>query len=266
MKVIVITGSTRGIGFGLAEAFLSRSCAVVVSGRTATGVAAAVEKLQAEDATRQILGIPCDVSDFEQVQQLWDETVSQFGQVDIWINNAGLSGPQNLLWEQPPETAQVVVNTNLLGVIYGAKVAINGMLTQGSGAIYNMEGMGSDGRMHTGLSLYGMSKYGLKYLNDALAKEAKDTPILIGALRPGMVITALVLDQYRDRPDDWQKIKPIFNIIADRVETVTPWLADRMLANNKSGVRFNWSSTLKIMGRFITAPLNKRDIFTDIEI
>ncbi len=266
MKVVVITGSTRGIGFGLAEAFLARGCAVIVSGRTPEGVTAAVDKLQAQDQNRPILGVACDVSNFEQVQNLWDSAVAQFGQVDIWVNNAGLSGPQHMLWEQQPETAQTVVNTNLLGVIYGAKVAMNGMLPQGSGAIYNMEGMGSDGRMHAGLTLYGMSKYGLKYFTDALVKEAEETSILIGALRPGMVVTELVTDQYRGRPADWQRVERIFNIIADRVETVTPWLADRMLANQKSGVRFNWSSTWKILGRFITAPFKKRDIFADIEI
>ena len=266
MKVVVITGSTRGIGFGLAESFLARGCAVVVSGRRPEGVAEAAQKLQAVDQDRQILGVSCDVGDFDQVQHLWDKTVERFGRVDIWINNAGLSGPQHLLWEQSVQTAQAVVNTNLLGVIYGAKVAMTGMLDQGAGAIYNMEGMGSDGRMHPGLTLYGMSKYGLKYLSDALVKEAKNTPIIVGALRPGMVVTALILDQYHDRPDEWRKVEKIFNIIADRVETVTPWLADRILANQKSGVRINWSSSWKLMGRFISSPFKKRNIFEGIEI
>ena len=266
MKIIVITGSTRGIGFGLAEAFLARGCAVVVSGRTPAGIAEAVQKLQAVDQDRQILGVNCDVRDFDQVQLLWNESVSRFGRVDIWINNAGLSGPQNLLWEQSVPIAREVVNTNLLGVIYGAKVAMTGMLEQGSGAIYNMEGMGSDGRIHSGLTLYGMSKYGLKYLTDALAKEAQESPIIIGALRPGMVATALLLDQYRGQPDEWQKVEKIFNIIADRVETVTPWLADRILSNQKSGVRIKWSSSWKLFSRFLVSPFKKRNIFEGMEV
>ena len=85
-------------------------------------------------------------------------------------------------------------------MIYGSQVAIRGMLTQGFGAIYNMEGMGSDGRTHDGLALYGTTKYALKYFTDALVLETKETPLIVGALRPGMVITEMVTDQYAGQP------------------------------------------------------------------
>ena len=120
--------------------------------------------------------------------------------------------------------------------------------------------------MRAGLTLYGMSKCGLKYFNDAVAKEANGTPIVIGALQPGMVATDFILEPYRGKPEEWQKVKKIFNVIADRVETVTPWLADKMLANQRSGVRFTWSSNLRLLGKFAVALLGKRDIFADIEM
>jgi short-subunit dehydrogenase len=148
-------------------------------------------------------------------------------------------------------------------VIFGSQVALNGMLDQGFGGIYNIEGMGSDGRSHDGLSLYGATKYGMNYFNDALAKEASDTPIIVGALRPGMVVTDLVLDQYKNRPEDWDRVKRIFNIIADRVEVVTPWLADRILANQKNGVRINFSSGWTLLGRTLSMPFSKRDVFSN---
>lgn len=266
MKVVVITGSNRGIGFGLAQAFLVRGCAVVIAGRKQASVAKAVETLEAANPACQVLGVECDVTDYGQMQQLWEQAIARFGQVDIWINNAGISGPSQPLWAQTPETAHAVINTNLVGVIYGTQVAMQGMLQQGFGAIYSMEGLGSDGRMRAGLTLYGMSKCGLKYFNDAVAKEAKGTPILIGALQPGMVATDFILEPYRGKPEEWQKVKKIFNVIADRVETVTPWLVDKMLANQRSGVRFTWSSTLRLLGKFAVALLGKRDIFADIEM
>jgi short-subunit dehydrogenase len=74
-----------------------------------------------------------------------------------------------------------------LGVIYGSRIATAGMLAQGHGSIYNMEGMGSDGRKHSGLALYGTTKYAIAYFTDCLAQELKDTPLVVGALRPGMV-------------------------------------------------------------------------------
>jgi NAD(P)-dependent dehydrogenase (short-subunit alcohol dehydrogenase family) len=135
------------------------------------------------------------------------------------------------------------------------------MLSQGFGAIYNMEGAGSDGRNHQGMSLYGTTKYGLKYLNDVLAQELNNTGIILGALRPGMVITDFVLKMYEKRPEDLERVKPIFNIIADRVDVVAPWLADRILSNKKNGARINYTSRLKILARFLSMPFIKRDVF-----
>ena len=265
MRVVVITGSSRGIGFGLASAFLQRGCGVVVSGSTPESTKKAVESLSVVKDDNRLLGVPCDVRNPSEVQALWDQAVSRFGQVDIWVNNAGLSGPAVKLWEQEPEDLRQVVHTNLLGVVYGSQVAIRGMMAQGFGQIYSLEGLGSDGRWVAGLSLYGTTKYGLKYLNDALVKETKGTPIIIGALRPGMVVTDLILEPYRNKPEDWQRIKPIFNIIAERVEQVAPWLVDRMLTNQKTGVRLNFSPGWKLILRFLSSPFKRRDIFWDFK-
>ncbi len=261
MKTIVITGSTRGIGYGLADAFLDLGCAVTVSGRTAAAVEGAVVALSAKHPPENVFGHPCDVTHFDQVQGLWDAASACFGRIDVWINNAGISNFQMPVWEYPPELIEAVIGTNLVGAMYGARVALKGMLAQGSGSLYNMEGLGSDGRRVPGLTLYGTTKSGLRYLTDALVEETKDTPILVGALRPGMVMTELVTRQYGDRPEDWERVKRIFNILADRVETVAPWLARRVLDNERTGVRFNWLSRTKLMMRFLTAPFAKRTLF-----
>jgi NAD(P)-dependent dehydrogenase (short-subunit alcohol dehydrogenase family) len=263
MKHIVITGSTRGIGYGLADAFLGLDCSVTISGRAQSDVDQAGTKLSARHSAERILGLACDVRQPDQIQALWDQSTARFQKIDIWINNAGYSGPQMAAWKMPPEKAKEVIDTNLLGVMYGCMVAVQKMLEQGFGAIYNMEGMGSDGRMHEGLTYYGTSKYGLRYFNDSLAKEIVESPLVIGSLRPGMVATELLTKQYDDRPEDWERDKRIFNILADRVETVTPWLAKRILENKKSGVRISWSSPLKIMGRFLVSPFHKRDVFSE---
>ena len=88
----------------------------------------------------------CDVTDYEQVQALWDAAVARFGQVDIWINNAGIANTLTPFWELPPSLMQSVVQTNILGSMYGTSVALRGMLKQGYGALYNMEGFGSRGK------------------------------------------------------------------------------------------------------------------------
>ena len=115
MKHVVITGSTRGIGLGLAREFLKLECSLTISGRDYENVEQVVSELSLDFASDQILGVACDVRDPEDVQTLWNESVGRCGKVDIWINNAGYSGPQIPAWEIEPEKAKEVIETNLLG-------------------------------------------------------------------------------------------------------------------------------------------------------
>jgi NAD(P)-dependent dehydrogenase (short-subunit alcohol dehydrogenase family) len=263
VKTVVITGSTQGIGYGLADAFLALGCAVTVSGRSQEAVDKAVAELSAKHAAERISGYPCDVRKYQQVQALWEAAEGHFGHVDIWVNNAGIGHAQVDFWELSPERIEAVVSTNVLGTLYGSKVAVQGMLAQGFGAIYNMEGLGSrgGGPRVQGTLVYAASKAALRYFDEALAQEIRDTPLLVGALNPGMVATDLVTKPYEGRPEEWERARRIFNIIADRVETVAPWLACQMLDNQKKGARIAWSSWWKVMGRFLASPFRKRELF-----
>ncbi|MFN2234085.1 MAG: SDR family NAD(P)-dependent oxidoreductase, partial [Anaerolineales bacterium] len=84
----------------------------------------------------------------------------------------------------------------------------------------------------------------------------------VSTLSPGMVITDLILEQYEKDPQGLEDAKKIFNVLADKVETVTPWLADQVLRNDKSGAEIKWLTTTKLMTRFATARFNKRDLFS----
>jgi NAD(P)-dependent dehydrogenase (short-subunit alcohol dehydrogenase family) len=262
-KAIVITGSTRGIGFGLAEAFLNLGCHVVVCGRTEARTQATVDLLGGRFGVNAVHGHPCDVTDLDQVQALWDAAVVRYGRVDIWINNAGISHNQASLWEMDRETIDAVTATNLTGTLYGCKVALAGMVGRGGGAIYNMEGLGSAGPVVGGLAVYAASKSAVRTLTKARAKQVEGTPVLVGALSPGMVITDLLMrDRERD-PAAFERAKRIYRILADRVETVTPWLARRALDNEKNGATIAWLTTPKSSWRFLTAALSRRDPFAD---
>ena len=147
---VVITGSTRGLGFCLAREFLSRGCAVVISGRSNGAVDAALSTLRRDFPSADIHGFPCDTGEPAQVQALWDKAAAALGRVDHWINNAGIGQPQQLIWELAPDAMEQVVRTDLLGVLYGARVAMQGMMRQNGGAIWLMEGHGSDGSHQEG--------------------------------------------------------------------------------------------------------------------
>jgi short-subunit dehydrogenase len=115
--------------------------------------------------------------------------------------------------------------------------------------------------LRNGMSIYGSSKRAVNYFTEALVKELAGQPVKVGSLSPGMVITDLVSDQYKDRPEDFERAKRVFNLLGDRVENVTAHLAEQILANDKSGAALRHVSTTRMMTRMITGKLRKRDLF-----
>ena len=257
MGVVVITGSTRGIGLGLARAFLELGESVVVSGRTQGAVDRAIEELGGGD---KVAGAPCDVTDLAPVQGLWDAAVDAFGGVDVWINNAGIANTVGKVWELEADELERVVRTNVSGAMLGCKVAIAGMIEQGRGAVYNIEGLGSDGRKVEGLATYGTTKRGVAYLTEALAAEVKGTPVIVGGIRPGMVITDMLMDGLPEAGAERDRYVKVYDTLADRVETVAPWVAERVLGNRKNGRVISWLSGGKVMWRFATAGITGRKV------
>jgi len=257
MKTIVITGSTRGIGFSLAKAFLRHECRVVISGRSKKSINSSLKKLAEDFPSGQITGIACDVKDYQQVRALWDQAAEKFGSIDIWINNAGISNQQNPPWEVSADELRNVVETNLLGELFGTKVAVSGFKKQGYGALYNMEGMGArNNRSVKGLSIYGASKAAIGYFNQAAAAEIETPNIFICALQPGMILTDMVMNQYESKQEEWQKVEGILRMISSGVDESASWLAEKILTNKKNGKRIQYGGMLRILGRMIRGKLN----------
>ena len=258
---VVITGSTKGIGLGLAREFLARGHDVVVSSRAAVAVANAVAELRSAFPQRKVTGQACDVVAYDQVQALWDAAVAAHGGVDIWINNAGRDNAKLPFHELPPDEYVQTVNTNLVGLMHCNRVAIAGMYAQGSGMIWNMEGFGSDGQVRATLAPYGSTKYALRYFTKAMIGELKDSPVKVGYLSPGMVVTELLVQPPGRRAKDWERTKKILNILADTVETVTPWLVEGMLREHgRHGAAVRWLTTPKVLWRFLSSGFRKRDV------
>jgi NAD(P)-dependent dehydrogenase (short-subunit alcohol dehydrogenase family) len=263
---VVITGGARGIGYGLAKAFLARGASVVISGRALATVDAAVAALEADSRAKgdaagnkgKILGAACDVRDYDSVRRLWDFSEGAFGKVDIWINNAGLGQPQTDIEGLDTSLIKDIFATNCAGALFGSKVALMGMKKRGSGAIYNMEGLGSKGGLIRGMTAYGASKRALAYITDSLAKEAAGTGLIVGALMPGMTVTDLITKEYEGKPEEWAKVRKIFDILSDTVDTIAPWLVDRMLKNRRNGARIVWLTGGKAAWRFLSSPFVKR--------
>ncbi len=263
MARIVITGSSRGIGYGMALAFRARGHDVMLSARRQTIVDDAVARLAAAPGSGRVAGIAADVTDRAAVQALWDGAAATLGGVDIWINNAGVTGPKRDFAALDDAAIGAVIDTNIWGVMHGTRIALAGMMVQGSGKIFNFEGFGSDGMTAPGLTIYGMTKRAVTYFTKSLNKEIKGAPVLVGTISPGIVITDLIEESRDEDPAKWEKTKRMYNILADRVEDVAPWLADAVLAADKPGAAIRWLTTGKAARRFLLQPLVRRKVMPD---
>jgi short-subunit dehydrogenase len=263
MKTVVITGSSKGIGLGLAEAFLERGCNVVLSSRTKAKIYAEYERLRGKYGSKRLAACSCDVTEVEPLRKLWKTAKDKFGTVEVWINNAGIANTTRPLWEMDSSEIPRVVNTNMIGVIYGTQVALRGMLDQGGGQIYNTEGFGSDDMVLSGLSVYGATKRGLRYFSASVAEEVKELPVQVGTISPGIVLTDFLFDDVRKMtPEKREQAKSIYNMLGDEVETVTPWLADEILKNEENGRRIIWLDEDRTNAYMADEDRMARDIFS----
>ncbi len=264
MKTVIITGSTKGIGRGLAENFLKRGCRVVVSSRTEADVASVTAELANEYGSDNVAGQVCDITSADAIKALWDAGKNAFGSVDIWINNAGMSVKRLPLHETSVSDIENIVAANLTGILLANSIVSGAMIEQGHGQIWNMEGFGSGGEAQPGMVSYGATKRAVNYINKAMQKDIKGTPVQVCTLSPGIVVTDLLVGDYDLNSPQWEKSKKIFNILGDTVDTVTPYLVDGVLSTTKSGAKVAWLTTGKAMLRFMTDGFNKRDLFKDL--
>jgi NAD(P)-dependent dehydrogenase (short-subunit alcohol dehydrogenase family) len=248
----VITGSTKGIGYALAQELVRRGHAVVVTGRTQAAVDEAVEKLglQARSGGRAT-GQVVDVSDPASVEALWGAAVSALGAVDLWVNNAGVAYTMRTIAETTPDEVSTMVSTNMLGTIYGSQVALRGLSANGGGQLFNVLGGGSDGTVRPGMGVYSTTKRGLDMFTKALVKEVDGTNVRVGQVRPGILITDGWLREAATTPESVSSQRKMLNILSDHVDVVAPYLVEKMLASAKNGDEISWLTTGRMMKKFM---------------
>lgn len=249
-KTIVITGSTRGIGYGLATEFLKAGHQVVINGRSVVKVAQAVAELK--NINSDVAGVTGNVNEPETHVKLTEKAVSVFGKIDIWINNAGISQPHRWFRDIDDEDLKNILEINVYGMMLGTKTATNFMLKQGFGKIFNIEGFGSDGRMMDKLTLYGTTKRAVNYFTKSVSKEMKGSPVQIGILSPGMVRTEFLIDTKNERnPQEEKQFKKVYDLLAEDRDVVTKFLAPRVLKSTKNYDRINFLTKGRLIKKLV---------------
>jgi NAD(P)-dependent dehydrogenase (short-subunit alcohol dehydrogenase family) len=258
-KVAVITGSTRGLGLAITQSYAAEGAAVVVSSRSTDAVRNTVDLLKISGF--QAAGLAVDVGNLEQVQALAEFAMKTFGRIDIWVNNAGITGPYGPTIDLSPEIFSGVVQTNILGTYYGSVTALHVFKKQGGGKLINVLGMGYN-KPAPMQNVYGSSKVWIRHFTKALAAENKNNPAIgIYALNPGMVLTEL-LTHFDVVSGSEERLKVFPTIIrmwakpADIPARKAVWLASPA-TDGKTGVEGNVFSTWVMLQGAVREGLHK---------
>lgn len=204
-KVVVITGSSKGLGKSLAYAFAEKGARVVVNARN---------KDELIEVANDIGAFPvvADVTKEEEVSALAKAVINQYGSIDIWINNAGIWMPHAPIEEMDWKQVHELVEVNLFGTIYGSKAALIQIKKQNFGMIINIiSTSGLQGRPNS--SGYCASKYAARGFTESLREEGRDSNIKVLAIYPGGMRTHLFDEKIPDDINNY--MEPEF--VADRI-------------------------------------------------
>ncbi|MCB2178370.1 SDR family oxidoreductase [bacterium] len=259
-KVVVITGSTRGFGRAIAEGMLAAGARVVVSGRKQTVVDAVVAEL---DRGKQVLGQACDVSVADQVYALAQFAIQEFGQIDIWINNAGITPMAGGILDFAPEVAEQTFRVNCVGTLNGTQAAIHVMKPLRRGTIVNLYGRGSDLNPATPSGLYGATKAWITSFTRTMAKEYGDLGVQFVGFSPGMMLTDMldVQEVVGEQVAETMKNFPmVLEALGSPPEVPARELVHLLETNEKPFVEYKFMRgmrLIKMMAKFAWMGMNK---------
>jgi len=192
-KTAIVTGSTRGIGRGIAVRYGREGANVVVSGTNAALCEEVAESIRREGGTA--IGIPCDISDIDQINRLYDGTLDAFGEINVVVNNAGIAVFKPFI-EVDPETVKKIWGVNLFGTFFSGQRAAREMIRQGKGGkIINMSSI-SEEVGTANLTPYATTKGGIKIMTKCMALELAEYGINVNAIGAGVIDTDISMEEF----------------------------------------------------------------------
>ncbi|MGW1679701.1 3-oxoacyl-ACP reductase FabG [Saccharopolyspora sp. NPDC002376] len=181
-KVVVVTGGGKGIGFAIAENFVAQGAKVVLA-----DIDGAQAQKAAEELDGPALGVDCDVTDPDAVQAAIEAATSEFGSLDVMVNNAGITRDATMR-KMSLDDFEAVLDVHVKGAWLGTRAAAAVMREQGSGSIVNISSISGKVGM-IGQTNYSAAKAGIVGLTKAAAKEVAHRGVRVNAVQPGLIRT-----------------------------------------------------------------------------
>lgn len=215
-KVALITGGTKGIGYGVAESLLQKNVSVVITGRSLGSINEAVKSLEANNSTKaSVMGLEADVRDFDSQQAVVEKILEKFDQLDFVIANAGL-GRFGSIEDLSIEDWNTVIDTNLTGVFYSIKASVEA-LKESKGYFITISSLAGT-NFFAGGSAYNASKFGVTGFTQAVMLDLRKYGVKVSTIMPGSVSTYFNGNN-PDEKDAWKiQIEDIGKLVVDLLE------------------------------------------------
>ncbi len=213
-KTALITGGSKGIGKGIAEAYLKQGAEVIICGRDEANLIATGDELK---EFGQINYVVCDITKLEDVYELANQIEAVKQKLDILVNNASILGIRSPIIEYPEDVWQEVININLNAQFFVTKALLPLLLQSNNASIINVSSsVGRKGKKEWGA--YAASKFGVEALTQVLADELSDSNVRVNSVNPGGTRTDMRADAYPNEDPNTlptpMDITPVFVYLA----------------------------------------------------
>ena len=185
-RVAIVTGASRGLGKGIADALAREGCHVAICARGDEALQEAASAIEAQGDAAEVLALPMDVTTPENAKRLVEETASHFGRIDSYVGNVGGNRRGDFV-ELSDEDWDDVLNLNLLSHVRVSRAAIPHMKESGGGSICYISSIFGRELGGAGLSLYNTTKSALISLSKVMAQELTPEGIRVNSVAPGSI-------------------------------------------------------------------------------
>lgn len=211
-KTVFITGASSGIGKGCARKFAKEGWNLILNARDVSKLEVLKSELQEEYPNLSVYLLPFDVRDRKQAKAALESLPHEWETIDVLVNNAGLVIGVDKEFEGDLDEWDIVIDTNIKGLLSMTRMVVPGMVERGRGHIINIGSIAGDAA-YPGGSVYCATKAAVKALSDGLRIDLVDTPLRVTNIKPGMVETNFSVVRYRgdkETADNFYKgIRPL---------------------------------------------------------